>query len=217
MLCRAGIWAAFLSVAAGCATELNVQDHSVFFPTARVSKAVGDVWSVDVIADYAAGSDTARGTPGTPIVIGGQSFPGLVDAEFDLTTVRLEGRARHDISPEWLVEGFFGVCLYEVDVTVSNSVARASEHQFEAGPHFGGRVGWRPTPRLQVYAEGYAVFLFPDGIVPDSEAEVGVEFKAVGPVSVLAGWRFRNLELVLEDSDYDFEWSGPFLGIGFDF
>ncbi|HEX5137911.1 MAG TPA: hypothetical protein VFY93_13120 [Planctomycetota bacterium] len=204
-------------LAAGCATELDVKDHSVLFPTLRASKAVGDLWSVNVIADYASGSDTATGSVGRPIVIGGQSFPGAVDVDFDLTTVRIEGRARREISPEWLVEGFFGVCICEADVSVSTPSARASEHQFEAGPHVGGRIGWRPVPRLQVYAEGYGVCLFPDGIVPDAEAEVGVEFKAAGPVSVLAGWRFRNLELILEDSDYDFEWSGLFVGLGFDF
>lgn len=210
-------WGAILAVVAGCATELNVQDHSAFFPTLRASKQVGDTWMIDVIADYAAGSDTASGSVGKPIVIGGESFAGAVDVEFDLTTVRIEGRARHEISPEWLVEGFFGVAFYDVDVTVTSVGARASEHRLEVGPEFGGRIGWRPAPRLQAYAETYIFYPFPDGVVPNGEIELGLEYKAAGPVSVLGGWRFRSLELFLADSDYDFEWSGPFLGLAFDF
>jgi len=206
-----------LLLVAGCATELEVQDHGTFFPTVRVSKKLSELVSVDVIADYSAGSDTASGSAGLPIVVGGQSFPGAVDVDFDMTTVRLELRTRKELEDRLLLEGFLGVVLCDVDVTVKSGTARAHEDTFEAGPHFGGRVGWLPAPRLQVYAESYIYYPFPDGIVPSGEVELGVEYRATGPMSVFGGWRFRNLEVFNADSDYDFEWSGPFLGIGFDF
>lgn len=217
MLLRINALAALLAGAAGCAQELRVEDHTVIFPTFRASKRINEDVSIDVIADYAAGSDGATGSIGNPIVIGGESFPGSVDVDFDLTTVRLEGRARHEISPYWLVDGFFGAAFYYVDVTVSSGGVRASQDEFEVGPHGGGRIGWRPAPRLQVYSEAYLTYLFPDGIVPGAAVEVGVEYQATGPMSLLAGWRWRNLELIPGGSDFDFEWSGLFLGLGFDF
>jgi hypothetical protein len=207
-----------LLLAAGCAQELRVEDHSVLFPTIRASKRINETVMIDVIADYASGSDTAEGSTGRPIVIGGQSFPVPVAVDFDLTTVRVEGRAHHDISPYWLVEGFFGAAFYYVDVEVQASPsATASQDEFEFGPEGGGRIGWRPIPRLQVYGEGYFTYLFPDGIVPGGGVEFGVEYKAAGPVSVFGGWRWRNLELFFGGSDFDFEWSGAFVGVGFDF
>jgi hypothetical protein len=206
-----------LPLALGCATKLDAQDHSVLFPTLRVSKRLDEHMSINLFADYAAGSDTASGSTGTPIVVGGVSFPGNVNADFDLTTVRIEARGRHDISPKLLVEGFAGAAFYYVDVTVSSGNASGHEDRFEAGPHFGGRIGWRPAPRFQVYGETYLYYPFPDGIVANGAVEVGVEYEATGPVKLLGGWRWRNLELILEDSDFDFEWSGPFLGLAFDF
>jgi hypothetical protein len=208
----------FLTVllAAGCATELDVSDHNVIFPVLRGSKQIGDYWSIVAIADQASGSDTARNSGGT-IVIGGASFVGPVDADFDMTTLRLEARVRQEISPQWIGEGFFGASLSYVDVAVQSGALRASEDALEFGPHFGGRFGWRPAPRLQVYTEGSFTILFPDGLVPDFAIDVGVEYKVAGPVSVSGGWRFRELELALDDSDYDFEWSGLFLGLGLDF
>ena len=209
------MWVALL--AGACATELDVKDDSTFFPTLRVSKKLNHIWTIDAIADYAAGTDTATGSTGTPIVIGGTSFPGAVQVDFDLTTVRVEARAHHDISDTWLIEGFLGAALYYTDVTVTAGGVRGDDTQFTGGPEFGGRLGWRPAPRLQVYAESYLTYPFPDGIVPLGEFEAGLEWKAVGPMSVFGGWRWRNLELIRNDSDFDFEWSGVFLGLGFDF
>lgn len=207
---------ALFSVAAGC-TTIDVTDNSVFFPTLRVSKRLNETWSIDAIADYGAGSDTQSVDPGQPIEIGGAVLSGNVDVDFDLTTLRIEGRARHDFSGSWLTEGFFGAGLYYVDVTATSGGVRGHDTQVEVGPLGGGRLGWRPAPRWQIYSEAYVLFLFPDTVVPVGEVEFGVEFKAAGPVSLLAGWRFRNLELIRSDSDFDFEWSGPFLGLGFDF
>jgi hypothetical protein len=208
--------AVWLATAAGCATELAVQDHSVLFPAFRASRRVGEVWSIAATADYASGSDTASGSGGT-FSVGGVSFTGPVAADFDMTTVRLEGRARQEWSPRWIGEGFVGVSVCYVDVTVASGNLEASEDALEVGPHFGGRIGWRPAPRLQVYAEGCFTILLPDGLVPDGAIDLGVEWNVAGPVSTFAGWRFRQLELALEGSDYDFEWSGLFLGLGFDF
>lgn len=214
---RTRAWLALLAVA-GCAQQLRVEDHTTFFPTLRASKRVSEDVVIDVIADYAAGRDSAEGSVGEPIVIGDESFSGPVDVDFDLTTVRLEARARHDISPHWLVEGFGGVAFYYADVTVKAPGASASEDKFDVGPEIGGRIGWRPAPRLQVYAESYMTYLFPDGVVPCAEVEVGLEYQAAGPMSVFGGWRWRNLELLNGNgSDFDFEWSGLFVGAGFDF
>jgi hypothetical protein len=205
-----------LAFALGCA-ELEVEDRSVFFPTLRVSKRLDETWSLGVVGEYGAGSDTASGSVGTPIVVDGQSFSGPVDADFDLATVRLEARGRHDFSPTWFLEGFFGAVLYYVDVTVSDGTTSANEDKFEWSPHVGGRVGWRPAPRVQAYAELYMFRPIPDGIVLNGGSEVGLEYEAAGGVSVLGGWRFRNIDLILPSSNFELEWSGPFLGLAFDF
>jgi len=217
VIARTGPWAALLAVVAGCVTELNVQDHGVLTPTVRVSKKLSDPWMIDVIADYSAGKDTQSIAPGRYVEVGGKTFTGSVGAEFDLTTVRIEGRARNEISPEWLVDGFVGVGFSYLDVRVTSGRESGHETDIEVGPLGGGRIGWRPVPRVQVYTEGYAMFPIPDGIVPVGEVELGIEYKAAGPVSLLGGWRFRNLDLIHSGSDFDMEWSGAFFGLAFDF
>lgn len=41
--------------------------------------------------------------------IGGQALSGGADVDFDVATLRLEGRVRHEISPRWLVGPFLGL------------------------------------------------------------------------------------------------------------
>lgn len=217
MLLRTAVLAGLLAAASGCATELDARDHGVIFPTLRASKKIDPIWTIDVIADYAAGSDRQTVPAGRFIEIGGTSLGGTVDIDFNLTTVRVEARAREDVGYQWLVEGFLGVAFYYVDVTATSGGARGRDDQFVAGPLAGGRFAWSAGSRLQPYAETYIMYPFPDGIVPVGEVELGVEYKAAGPMSLLGGWRFRNLELFRADSDFDFEWSGPFLGLAFDF
>jgi hypothetical protein len=214
---RTGIWAVLLAALSGCETGIEVRDSSTFFPTVRASKRLDDAWTIQGIADYGAGSGATAGSPGQPIVIGGASFNGAVDVDFDVTTLRVEGRVREEMSDHWIIDGFFGASGYYVDVTVSDGAQSADDDRFEWGPHFGGRIGWLPTPKLQVYGEVCGFYPFPDGVVINGTVDVGVEYGAGGPFHVLGGWRFRDLDLVLDDSDWEFEWSGPFFGVGFDF
>jgi hypothetical protein len=72
-LSRAGIWAAVLAGAVGCATAIEVDDTGVYFPTLRASKRLGDEWILGAIADYAQGSGTTAGSTGSPILIDGAS------------------------------------------------------------------------------------------------------------------------------------------------
>jgi hypothetical protein len=122
------------------------------------------------------------------------------------------------------VEGLFGLGYQNVETTVTSPVGTAASTLFSLGPIVGGKVSVRPLPFIGVYGQvSYTLGLArdPAGLMA---AELGLELRPLPAVSVLGGWRWWQYDEEREsdtpiaigsedDSDIDFELSGPMVGL----
>jgi hypothetical protein len=205
--------------AAGCVTDLDVKDRDVLFPTLRVSKGFAKRWYIDLTVDYGEGSDSEQVTSAGPIEFGGSTFSaGAVDVDFSLLATMLAARANFRPSEQWDLNVFFGAVVCYTDVTVTNGVQTAHDTTTSIGPLVGGQFGYCPHERIQLYARPFLSIGGAHGdYVGLAGVDLGAQFRIAGPVRALAGWRLWQYEEQRSMSDLECEYSGPFLGLSFEF
>jgi hypothetical protein len=234
-LLRSGVAALALLIVCGCAstTRIEARDHRVVQPSLRasVSFAKGIESPSDPHAGHAIefggfrgnGDDSqSLGATQSPIILGGKSFAGPVQLTHDFRF------SYADVGWRWrkfFGDGSFGIEVLagmgyaELDLATSSPTQQASQGFHTRGAQGGFGIVWRVQPGTSVQARATEFASLRDGIGRAFRTEV-VFAQALGRYVTArigyAGWEVEGQALA-NSSDFRLRFSGPALGLQFDF
>ncbi|MFK7899084.1 MAG: hypothetical protein AB8G23_24885 [Myxococcota bacterium] len=148
------------------------------------------------------------------ITRGGQlTGPARVDAQADWIrgnlNVRVGGRF-HDVVS---LEAMFGVALQRLEFNLGTSGGDLDYDQNQAAFALGARLGVRPIPLFDLYGQWKAMV----GDFLSFDAEIGAQLNVTPNVGIYSGYRRWTQTDKSGDSDVEFQFSGPTLGMSLTF
>jgi hypothetical protein len=219
----------------GCqsTTRIDAEDNRLFLPSVRASVNLTrgmeapsepqDGHAVEFEVFRARGSDTQSLAAGqSPVILGGKTFsaPQQLSNDFDFWFGDISWRWRKFFAGRSIgLETFAGLGYSRLDLTVASSAQQASQHFSTRGPQGGVGLLWRLQPGTTLQARIAGFVSSRDGINRAARAEVFLA-KALGRNASVragyAGWEAKGQSLP-DISDFRLRFSGPALGLEFDF
>lgn len=225
--------AALLGGCAASTTRIDARDGSVVLPSLRASFNFGqsseaassprDGHAVELEGFRAKGSDNQTLPTGAlPVVLGGQSFTAPAQLKHDFRF------SYGDVAWRW--RKFFGggavgmdvtagVGFTDLDLRTASATQQAARTYSTHGPQGGVGLLWRIQPGTSLQARIIEFASADQGVDRLRRGEVVVA-QAFGPyVSGRVGWAAWDVrgQIVNGDSDFRLRFSGPTLGLQFDF
>jgi hypothetical protein len=220
---------------AGCVstTRIEAVDNRLFVPSLRASvnltqgtEAPSEPRSghaIEFEVTGARGSDSQTLAAGqSPVILNGTTFPAPLELknEFDFRFADVSWRWRKFSANRSLgFETFIGLGYAWLDLTVSSPTQQASQNFTTLGPQGGLGLIWRLQPGASLQARIAGFVSAREGVNRASRAEIFL-VKALGEnVTARAGyaaWEVKGQDLA-GMSDFRLRFSGPSLGLQFDF
>lgn len=222
-----------LSGCASSTTRIDARDGSVVLPTLRASFNFGasaeaasnprDGHAVEVEGFHAKGRDSqALPTGALPVVLGGQSFvaPAQLEHDFRFNYADVAWRWRKFFGGGAVgMDVTAGVGFTDLDLRTRSTGVQSARSYSTNGPQGGVGLVWRIQPGTSLHARIIEYASGDQGVDRLRRAEV-VLAQAFGPyVSGRLGWGTWDVrgQIVNGDSDFRLRFSGPTLGLQFDF
>ena len=218
---------------AGCAstnTAVDIGDHRVFVPTARISiGARGEMPSepqpggaVELGASYASGKSRQSLSAGQRIAMGDQSFSGPIETTNEVKAAIFDGAWRHRFFGASQIVGaevLLGLAYSQLVFAVSSGERRGANTDGSLGLLVGGGLLWRVQPGTSAHAR---LSLFSSGGFFEKIEVNRVELalvQALGRHAALrAGYSFWAIDTKhLGGSEVSARLSGPMLGFDLSF
>jgi len=219
----------------GCVstTRTDAEDNRVFLPSVRASvnfkrgqeppSEPQGGHAIELEVTSARGSDSQSLSAGqSPVILDGKTFsaPQQLKNDFDFWFGSISWRWRRFFGDRAIgLETFAGLGYSGLSLTVSSPAQQASQHFSTFGPQGGVGLIWRLHPGTSLQARIAGFVSAETGVNRAARAEAFV-VKALGEnVTVRAGyvgWEAKGQTLP-DTSDFRLRFSGPSLGLQFDF
>ena len=215
--------AALGAALAGCTVSDGIEgSDDTYFPTVRV--VINDAQFAD---DQDPDAET-RYTSAVELSVTGANGDFdpdgtvLTEADYSLIEASVSWRGGIVVHDNLRFELVTGIGYVNADIEgMGMSGFSISENTDRFGLLLGGRVGWEPIPRVELYARATALPLYLEAL--STQLEAGVQYRPVDHVSLLLAYRRWDYEsedfgdFLSSSPQTDIELTGLTFGLVFDF
>lgn len=209
------------------ASAIDGKDSSVFSSRLRARfdrtpAETSEARSIDIEVTHQSGGFNQELTTGENIRLDGVTFDGpqIVAAEYELITAYAAWNQEFVSSGRYNIEGFLGLGLTHLDMTLTGTEGRDSKSELSFGPVAGAQAAAMLVDDLELYARlSLLAGLIGGDFIGTSTWEFGMHWQFARSVAIDAGWYATNLEQPEDNvtlSEIDLELNGPFVRLTFE-